>query len=361
MILPLGVQVFGALGVVLQGGQGADERGAVGKDIQHGKPVVVKLEPVVQLHPPRQPLVVPGGEIDLMPCRSVRDALSRLPVPDGGVGDSGDPLSRKPPVLAFDAVNFPEYLLRRPLDPLVGGSGAAVQLQNPVGYPIIVHCPPAAGKRLVVSPVETPVYLPALRYLKWIDDIRPLAVLVMIWNIHKVLKELALIHIPPAIQPRLPDFRRKLLEGAHVLRLTFHQRHIVRAKSLDKCVILRVFVIGKPPVNKQPLEIPVAGAAGVQCVVGALRKVVDTTDAGVNGGQPVFQELPCLVGKPHIVFSALVLPQVPIVCAVPKPDRRPIGECKAFIRFVVLCDAVQHDQKRRNVVVEKLPKCFPGN
>ena len=95
----------------------------------------------MQLHPPGKPLVVPGGEVDLMPGGGVRDALPGLPVPDGWIGDSGDPLPRKPAVFGFNPVNFPEHLLRRSLDPLIGGPGAAVELQDPVGHPVKVHRP----------------------------------------------------------------------------------------------------------------------------------------------------------------------------------------------------------------------------
>ena len=117
----------------------------------------------------------------------------------------------------------------------------------------------------------------------------------------------------------------------------------------------------KPPINEQPLEVPMAGAAGVQGVVGPLGEVVHATDAGVNSSQPVFHELTSLVRKPDIILRALVLAQISVIGTVPKPDRRTIGEGEAFVRFVILGSTAQHAQQWNDMVVQQLPEGLSGN
>ena len=308
----------------------------------------------MQLHPPGEPLVVPGREVDLVPGRGVRDALPRLPVPDGGVGDPRDPLSRKPPVLGFNAVNLPEHLLRRPLDPLVGGSGAAVQLQNPVGHPVVVHRPPAAGKGPVVAPVEAAVNFPPLGNFERLNDMGEPPVPVVGGVVPEFLKELAVEHIPAALQPGLAQLGRQFFQRAQVFRLAFLQGGVVADLCLDKGVVLRVLVRLKPPVDEQPLEVAVAGAAGVQGVVGALGKVVHAPDAGVDLGQPAFLKLSRLVGKPHVVLRALVLAQIGTAAAIAERDGAAVRESEQLFGLVVPGKPSQDGGEGGNVVVEKL-------
>ena len=63
-----------------------------------------------------------------------------------------------------------------------------------------------------------------------------------------------------------------------------------------------------------------ARPARVQGVVGTLWKVVCAADTGIDLRQPVLLKLSGLIGKPHIILSALVLSKIGIVHAVPKPD-----------------------------------------
>ena len=81
--------------------------------------------------------------------------------------------------------------------------------------------------------------------------------------IPEFLKKLALVHVPPAIEPGLPQLGGQLFQGPQIFRLRSHQGFVVGAEGLDKGVVLRVFLRGKIPVNKEPLEIAVGGAAGV--------------------------------------------------------------------------------------------------
>ena len=83
-----------------------------------------------------------------------------------------------------------------------------------------------------------------------------------------------------------------------------------------------------------------AGTTGVQRVVGSLWETVVTTHTGINGSQPCFQELSCLICKPHIVLCALILAQIAVIGAVSKPDRGAIGELKALVAFVVGSNAM---------------------
>ena len=85
-----------------------------------------------------------------------------------------------------------------------------------------------------------------------------------------------------------------------------------------------------------------ARATWVECEVGALWKIIRSTTACINGGQPVLLELSCLISKPDIVLCALVLAQIAIIGAVSKPDCGTIGELEALIALVVGSNAMQH-------------------
>ena len=122
-----------------------------------------------------------------------------------------------------------------------------------------------------------------------------------------------------------------------------------------------MLVLGVSSVDKNPAKETVARSARVQCEIGTLGEVVGTTDTGINGGQPCFQELSCLICKPHIVLSTLVLAQVSVIGAVSKPDRGAVGELKALIAFVVGSNAMQHSQQRDDVVVQQFPVCLTGD
>ena len=125
--------------------------------------------------------------------------------------------------------------------------------------------------------------------------------------IGELLKELALVYVPPAVEPGLPELAGQLLQGPEVAGLGGHQGLIVRAQGLDKGIVLRVLVFRIAPVDEQPLEVPVARAPGIQGVVGPFGEAVDPPDAGIDLHQPALLELSRLVGEPHVVFRPLVL------------------------------------------------------
>ena len=74
MVLPGGVQILAFLGIVAQQGQCPYKCLAVSEHVEHGVAVFIQLEPVVDLHPPGQPLKEDmDGRIDVIidggPCQ----------------------------------------------------------------------------------------------------------------------------------------------------------------------------------------------------------------------------------------------------------------------------------------------------
>ena len=115
----------------------------------------------------------------------------------------------------------------------------------------------------MIAPVEASVYGPVLGNFKGVNDVGKAPVPVVLGVIPKFLEKLSLVDIPPAIEPGLPELRRKLFQGPQVFRLALHQGLVVRAQGLDKGVVLRVLVLRVGPVDEQPLKIAVGRAAGV--------------------------------------------------------------------------------------------------
>ena len=289
-----------------------------------------------------------------MPGGGIGDALAGLRVPDGRVRHANDVLSRQKPVLPFDAVDFGKYLIRRPLDPLVGLPGGAVELQDPVGRAVVVHRPPAAGEGPVIAPVEAPVDLPPGGDLKGVDDVAEPPVGVVPGVVGELLKELALVYVPPAVEPGLPELAGQLLQGPEVAGLGGHQGLIVRAQGLDKGIVLRVLVFRIAPVDEQPLEVAVARAPGIQGVIGPFGEAVDPPDTGIDLHQPALLELSRLVGEPHIILSALVLAQVSVAGAIAEVDGAAAGKPEILVHALVFGDPRQHLLKGGNVIVEEL-------
>ena len=172
--------------------------------------------------------------------------------------------------------------------------------------------------------------------------------------IGEFLKKLTLIHVPPAVEPALPELVGQLFQRAQIPGLTGHQRVIVRTKGLDKGIILRVFVLRKMPVNEQALKVAVSRSAGVQGIVGALGKCVDAPDAGVDLDQPFLFELTGLIRKPYIVFRPLVLTQVGVAGAVAEMDGAAPGKPEELVHAPVLRHPRKHLHQRGNMVVEEL-------
>ena len=121
----------------------------------------------------------------------------------------------QPPVLSFDLSDLGEHLRRCPLDAFIWCLSAAVKFQDPVGYSIMVHSPPAARKGLVVTPVKRAIDLPTAWDFKWLNNVCPLPVLVVLWPVCKLFEELTFVNIPPAVQPSFTDLWRQLLSAPH--------------------------------------------------------------------------------------------------------------------------------------------------
>nr|DAF55469.1 MAG TPA: hypothetical protein [Podoviridae sp. ctgFL11] len=315
----------------------------------------------MQLHPAGDALVVPRGEKHLIFCRRVGDGLSRRAVPDSRVRNADDLFSRQKPMFPLNLPDLCEYLLGRPFQALVGFSRAAVEFQNAVGYPIPIHRPPAAGEGPVISPVKAAVNRPVLRDLEGIDDMGKVPVAVMAGVVPEFLKELPLVYIPAAVEPGLPQLGRQLFQGAQVFRLLFQQGPVVRAEGLDEGVVLRVFLVRIISVDEQPFEVPVGRAAGVQGIVGTLGKPVHAPDAGIDLGQPAFLELPRLVGEPHVIFRALVLPQIRVRRAVPEGNGTAVWEPEELVRAPVLGDPSEELPQGCDVIVKQFFVGSSGN
>ena len=206
----------------------------------------------------------------------------------------------------------------------------------------------------MVAPVEAAVDGPVLRDLKGVDDMGEAAVPIVLGVVPEFFKELALVYVPAAVEPGLPQLRRELFQGTQIFRLAFHQGLVVRAQGLDEGIVLRVLLFRKIPVDEQPLEVAVGRSAGVQGVVGPFGKGVDAPDAGVDLHQPLLLELPCLIGKPNVVFRTLVLPQVPIRCAVAEGNGASVGKMDELVRAFVLGHPCEQLLQGSDMVVEQL-------
>ena len=323
----------------------------------------------MHLHPPGDPVIDTWGEVHPVLDARVRHAVSLAPVPDRRVSHADDLPPFEPRVLPLNPPGLLHLLVNRPLDALVWGLCAAVQLQDAVQHPVIVHGPPPEREGLAVAPVVGAVNGPAPGDVKGLNHMAPPALppqllrvsLVRRWIRPEVLKKLPLVHVPPPIEPGLPDLGRELLEAPEVFRLCLHERPVVRHKSLNKGVVLRVLSILEFTIHKQPLKVPMAGAAWIKGVIGALREVVCPTDTCINLGNPALLHLPRLVGKPHVILRALVLPQVTICRAVAKPDGGAVWKPEYLVRLVIPGHPVEHPIERHNVVVKELPVGLTGN
>ena len=308
----------------------------------------------MHLHPAGDALVVGLGEIHAVPRRRLGNALSALRVPDGRVSHAQYPPALQPPVLRLHLADLRKYLVRRPLQARVGLPGAAVQLQNAVQPPVVVHGPPAAGEGLGIAPVKAPVDGPALRYLKRVDHMgeRPVGIVLRI--VGKLLKELPLKYVPVPLQPRPAQLVRQDLQLLDVVRLALHQRLVVRHAGLDKDVVLRPLAALKAPVHKQPLDVLVSLPAGVAGVVHPLGEVVDAAQARGNGGHLPLAQLCGLVQEDHVVLHALQPVQVAVLGAVGKADGAAVAEGQDLVLVVVSGHALQLDAQLPDVVVDQL-------
>ena len=98
--------------------------------------------------------------------------------------------------------------------------------------------------------------------------------------------------------------------------------------------------------------------SGVQRVIRPLRKAVCAAHTEVDLSDPALLQLPGLVDKYHVVFRALVLPEIPLVCAVSERDRRPVREPEHFVRPVIFCKPGQLRRQLLDVVVLQLLVCL---
>jgi len=108
----------------------------------------------MHLHPTGDALVITGDEMYAVPRRYLGYALSCLCVPYCGVCYAAYTLPAEPRMLALYPRYFGEYLRRSPLHAGVRFFCTSVQLEDAIKYAVMIHRPPAAGKRLIIAPVK---------------------------------------------------------------------------------------------------------------------------------------------------------------------------------------------------------------
>ena len=190
---------------------------------------------------------------------------------------------------------------------------------------------------------------------------RALPCLVAVRVVDEILKELPLINVPTPIKPRSPQCRRQILQTSDVVRLLPQQCLVVRYLRLDEGIILRVLVRIENAIDEQPLKIAVARPTGVQCVVCPLRKPVRAAHAGINLLDPFLAELRRFVNEDHVIFRALILVEVVVLCAVAERDAAAVRETEDLFRLVVLCKSLQLRPQLVDVVVAQLRHRPPHN
>ena len=115
-----------------------------------------------------------------------------------------------------------------------------------------------------------------------------LPILIVCRIVPELLEKLSFKHVPAPLQPRQPLRMRQRLQLLYIVRLTGHQRSIVRDKALCKAVLLRYLVFLKAPVDKQPLDVLMPLPSRVAGVIDTLGEIVYTSDAGGDGLHLVF-------------------------------------------------------------------------
>ena len=263
--------------------------------------------------------------------------------------------------------DLPKLLVGSPLDALVGGLGASVQLQYAVQHSVIVHRPPRAGKGLVVAKVVAAAYLPALGRVKGLDDVRPPALFQQRFDLHALLRglcrvgcvaefleKLPLEDVPAPVQPRLPQFGRQRLQLLDVVGLLGHEHLVVRHQRLNKRVVIGVFALLEFAVDEYPLDVGMPLAAGIHGVINPLGKAVRASQTRADGLHLVLGQLRGLVEVDHVVFHALEPVHVAVLGAVGKVDGRSVAEFEHLVLVVVPGDPLQLGPQSVDVVVDQL-------
>ena len=126
MILTVGVHVLDIGLAVHQRRNGSDKLPTPGKYVQHRLPVLVKRQPVMDLHLPGNPRMVGLVEVHPGALHHIGDALPAGAVPDRRISNPMNPPAFQVRVVAFDFPNLPRELFRRPFYAGVRLGGAAV-------------------------------------------------------------------------------------------------------------------------------------------------------------------------------------------------------------------------------------------
>ena len=316
------------------------------------------------LHPAGDAVVVSFLEVHPMADRRIipADTVFR-PGPDAGVGHALNAPALQPGMLPLDPRDFGENLIVHPLHALVGHVlpvilAAAVQFQDAVKHPVRIDGPPAAGKGPGIAPVEAAVNPPAGGRLEGRDHVGEFSVRVMVGVVPEFLEELALVHVPVAVEPGFPLLGRLGLQLLDVVRLLFHEGLVVRHQALDEHVIRRVFVRSEPAFL-QPLDVLVPRPAGVAGHVHAFGKAVGPAQAGHDGFDLVFRHLGGLVNGDHVVFVTLNFHQIAVLSAEHELDAAAVGEAYLMGQAVVPGHARKLGLQGLDVVFQQLRVAFP--
>ncbi len=267
MVLKIRVQILRLVLVIHHQRYGPYERIAGIEYICAAVSVLIELQPVMKLHPSRDALIISGSEVDAVPESCICHTLTAACIPYSRIRHSVYASALQPGMLMLYPCYLCKLLIRRPLDAFIRSLGASVQLKEPVHNSFIVYCPPSNGEWLPVSEVITPEYSPSglISYcdIEWLDDMTPPAFLLQQLRViiaaglmcfgkimykADVLEELSFVYIPIAVQPHVPEMRRKGFKVLYVIRILMHQSLVVIYGALYECIVIRILTFIKLPV-----------------------------------------------------------------------------------------------------------------
>ena len=178
----------------------------------------------------------------------------------------------------------------------------------------------------------------------------------------EILKKLAFVDVPVAVEPRAAQLVGQGLEAAEVVGVGGHERGVVGHERADEAVILGALGAEVLPVDEQALDPAVADAAGVHRAVDAFRIIIHSAYAGAQGVHLRLGVLGGLVDEEHVDLGALKSGGVLVAVAVAEEDAAAVGEDDVLFGVVVGGDALggvvvetaEHGAEGEDVVFLKL-------
>ena len=248
VVFQLGIHVLHLVFVIGEDGDRPDEVAAALEHVHHGNAVIIKLHPVMHLHPSGNAFVIAGIEIHAVLLTGLCDGYAVALFPDGRVGNAVDALAFEPSVLVLHPLDLLEYFVGRPFHTGVWlVRHAAIQLQDVIQASVIVHRPPGYAERLAVTEVKASPDAPGRRDFKWIYHVGPLSVLVMCRIVGELLKDRSSLDTPVAQTGNLVSFGVGLFHDLELAPVSIVQplvAHVVCGLGQD----VRIFWMVKEPL-----------------------------------------------------------------------------------------------------------------